>query len=115
MVGNTDMHLKNFSLVRTNNHYVLAPFYDLLPAEIIAKQKEMALTLNGKNTNLRPGDFRAFGEYIGLGKGLSDNLVKQMADRLKAASKTIEDSPLSNQGKAAFEKLIKTRISQLEF
>ena len=114
MVGNTDMHLKNFSLIKENGRYVLAPFYDLLPAEIIAQQKEMALTLNGKNTNLRLGDFRAFGKYIGLDENLIDRLINRLVGKLKAALAQIDDSPLSPQAKEAFGQLIKTRISQLK-
>ena len=55
-VGNSDMHLKNFSLVKTNNIYKIAPFYDLVPVLMVVKQEEMALTVNGKEKNITKND-----------------------------------------------------------
>lgn len=53
IVGNSDMHLKNFSLVETaenSQEYVLSQAYDMLPVNVILPedQEQMALTLNGK-------------------------------------------------------------------
>lgn len=38
LVGNSDMHLKNFSLIETeegSGKYVLSPAYDLLPVNVV--------------------------------------------------------------------------------
>lgn len=52
VTGNSDMHLKNFSLIETkpgSNEYHLSQTYDMLPVNIIIKEDkdEFALTMNG--------------------------------------------------------------------
>lgn len=53
IVGNSDMHLKNFSLYKTPTGYSLTPAYDLLSTAIVMPEdkEELALTLNGKKQN----------------------------------------------------------------
>lgn len=58
LVGNSDMHLKNFSLIETkegSKKYILSPAYDLLPVNVIMPEdeEEFALAMNGKKMNLR--------------------------------------------------------------
>ena len=58
LIGNSDMHLKNFSLLETqegSGEYALSPAYDMLPVNLIMPEdeEELALTLNGKKMNLR--------------------------------------------------------------
>jgi len=62
LVGNSDMHLKKFSLIETagdNGQYVLSPAYDLLPVNVIMPEdkEQFALTMNGKKTNIQKKDF----------------------------------------------------------
>lgn len=54
LTGNADMHLKNFSLYRPVDRYMLAPAYDLLSTAlaIAEDEEELALTLNGKRNGL---------------------------------------------------------------
>lgn len=69
LTGNSDMHLKNFSLIRRpKGHYELAPAYDLVPVKIIMPEdkEELALTLNGKKNNLKRFDFEKFGATLKL-------------------------------------------------
>ena len=53
VIGNSDMHLKNFSLIETepgNREFVLTDAYDMLPVNVILPEdtEQMALTVNGK-------------------------------------------------------------------
>jgi len=59
LIGNEDMHLKNFSLMTKNNIVTLSPAYDLLNITIVLAraEEEMALPLNGRKNNLRKKDF----------------------------------------------------------
>lgn len=57
-VGNSDMHLKNFSMIEIGEgteQYILSPAYDLLPVNVIMPEdtEQLALTLNGKKRNVR--------------------------------------------------------------
>ena len=64
LVGNEDMHLKNFSLITRNNKIYLSPMYDLLNSTIALKnaREEFALPLNGKKNNFSKKDLI---EYFG--------------------------------------------------
>ena len=69
IIGNSDMHLKNFSLLREHDGtWRLAPAYDLVPVKMVlpADKDNLALTVNGKNRNLRTGDFKMAALTMGL-------------------------------------------------
>lgn len=61
LVGNSDMHLKNFSLYRPKRSvgYQLTPAYDLLSTKLVMPEdkEELALTLSGKKSKLRGEHF----------------------------------------------------------
>ena len=61
------MHLKNFSLIRLpDGHYELSPAYDLVPVRIIMPEdkEDLALTLQGRKSNLKRADFERFGAAV---------------------------------------------------
>ena len=43
-------------MIDKGDGYKLSESYDLIPSELIANQKELALTLNDKNTNITRND-----------------------------------------------------------
>lgn len=56
IIGNSDMHLKNFSLKEIepgSREFCLSKAYDMLPVNIIMPEdnEQLALTLNGKKRN----------------------------------------------------------------
>jgi serine/threonine-protein kinase HipA len=54
LIGNDDMHLKNFSLIRKPQKIELTPCYDLINSCIVLGSKEeLALPLKEKKSNLR--------------------------------------------------------------
>ena len=59
LVGNEDLHLKNFSLITRTQKVELAPAYDFLNATILIKnpKEELALPLKGKTSRLTRNDF----------------------------------------------------------
>ena len=59
LTGNADMHLKNFSLYKPANEYILAPAYDLLSTKLVLPDDidELALTLNARKRKLKKSDF----------------------------------------------------------
>lgn len=71
VIGNSDMHLKNFFLKETkpgNRKFRLSQAYDILSVNIIMPEDkdQLALTLNGKKRNIRKKDFYIFGESCGI-------------------------------------------------
>ena len=112
LTGNTDMHLKNFSLINQGQGYKLAPSYDLVPSEFIINQKEMALSLNGKRQNLTKNDFIHFGEYMNINKTQSKLLIERMIDDASKWFKIIDHSPLDEDTKDKYKKFIKNKIDK---
>lgn len=79
LTGNADMHLKNFSLYRPADNYMLAPAYDLLSTALAMPEddEELALTLNGNKKRIRRNDF----EKAMLENGMKDNAIAKLFDR----------------------------------
>lgn len=79
LTGNADMHLKNFSLYRPADNYMLAPAYDLLSTALAMPEddEELALTLNGKKKRIRRDDF----EKAMRENGMKDNAITKLFDR----------------------------------
>lgn len=98
IVGNSDMHLKNFSLIETGEgtgEYILSPAYDLLPVNTImpSDKEELALTMNGKKTNIDKNDFLKFADACNISrttaKKLIQNLVKFTPELLKMCNESL--------------------------
>lgn len=86
MVGNADMHLKNWSLVyRDGRHPALAPAYDLLSTTAYLRDDTMALRLgNAKRWGeLTLADFRALGEYGLVGGDVVVDAVAETVERFR--------------------------------
>lgn len=80
VVGNSDMHLKNFSLIEkaeASEEYVLSPAYDLLPVNAIMPEdeEEFALTMIKKKRKIGRKDFLAFAEEIGIEKISAEKML----------------------------------------
>ncbi len=76
--GNADMHLKNFSLVENAmGTYSLSPAYDLVNTALVnpADTEELALTTNGKKSNLKYSDFLIAFETTGLSQKVLDTML----------------------------------------
>ena len=115
MTGNSDMHLKNFSLIEADGGYVLSPAYDLLPVNVIMPedQETFALTMNGKKTRIGKKDFLVFAESAGI----SRKAAEKMIDRLKSEKEHLiamcRESLLPEDLKDSFAALIEQRCMQL--
>ncbi len=89
IIGNNDMHLKNFSLIETaDSIFVLSAAYDLLSVQIVnpADTEETALTLNGKKRNLKKSDFLRLAENLGL----NEKAARRMIERSVEVAKKID-------------------------
>lgn len=117
-IGNSDMHLKNFSLIETecgSERYRLSPAYDLLPVNVVMPEdnEEVALTLNGKKTNLRRGDFLDFASECSIEKTRALKLISMITDKKEPMIALIKNSLLPEESKLSFIDLLNNRISIL--
>ncbi len=119
VVGNSDMHLKNFSLIETkegSQEYVLSDAYDLLPVNAIMPEdkEQFALTLNGKKSNIRKKDFFIFSENIGVNKTITEKMIKTVVSKENSYLTLCDQSYLSDKLKISLKEIIKERISILK-
>lgn len=115
LVGNSDMHLKNFSLITSQDDNVgMSPAYDLLATQLLlTDHEELALSLGGKKTNIKSETFFELGKNLKIPEKVVKNAISmhgQSKDRLKLE---IEKSILSETKKAEFIKLIHERSARL--
>ena len=119
LTGNSDMHLKNFSLIETmpeSGVYVLSPAYDLLPVNVIMPedQEEFALTMNGKKTNLRRNDFLTFAETCEISRKAAETMVQKMIDNVPGWLSICKSSLLPEDLKTSLTELIQNRTKRID-
>ena len=118
LIGNEDMHLKNFSLISRNNKIELSPAYDYINTTIAIgnSKEEIALPLHGKKNNLTKRDIV---EYFGIEKtGVNTALINEILNNFKIAipnwKKLIMISFLSEKAKENYLQLLEARTNVLE-
>ena len=99
LIGNEDMHLKNFSLITKENVVQLAPAYDFANSTIAlgSPRDELALPLNGKKSKLNQNDFLNYfaSQRLELNKNIIAEILKQISKAIPGWKKIIEQSFLS--------------------
>ena len=116
ITGNNDMHLKNFSMIKTRSGWALAPAYDLLNVRIANPEdtEELALTLGGKKKKLTRDYFERFGESLGLTPKQLQGVFKRFEKNKVKALDWIDQSFLSEDTKKAYLDILKERYDRLE-
>lgn len=117
LTGNSDMHLKNFSLLEDAQKGVrLSPAYDLVPSNILLKddKEETALSLNEKKSKLQRKDFEVFFESIAINKKAGENIFTRFRKSLPRYYEIIKNSFLTNKYKKEYIDLIDSRAERLE-
>jgi serine/threonine-protein kinase HipA len=118
LVGNEDMHLKNFSLITRDNKILLSPAYDLLNTTIAQKnvKEELALPLNEKKNHLMKKDLMLyFPDYLGLNAGVVSSVTNIFSTILPQWQVWITTSFLSKTMQQKYLDLLNMRSSHLGF
>ena len=116
VVGNSDMHLKNFSLIEPevgSGRYVLSAAYDLLPVNVVMPEdtEEFALAMNGKKQNLRKKDFMVFADACGIQKNAAEKMIAKVLSMEERYLLLCEESLLPDHLKQRFAALMEKRCS----
>jgi serine/threonine-protein kinase HipA len=113
IIGNSDMHLKNFSMWLSEIGWVLSPAYDLLNVKLVLpKDKDdTALLLGGKKKNFNKGYFDRFGEILKLNDKQINSVYKKLDSWLLKAIQLIDDSFLNDMNKHQYKEIITKRVS----
>jgi serine/threonine-protein kinase HipA len=118
LVGNEDMHVKNFSIIYRDNKLELSPCYDLLNStiEIKKQEEEIALPLKGKKKHLTRN---VLIDYFGKEKcELTNKVIDKILETLTASVPLwldlINISFLSDGMKKKYLELLNTRLEILK-
>lgn len=117
-VGNSDMHLKNFSLIETaegSQQYVLSAAYDMLSTNVVipADPEQLALTINGKKQSIRRKDFIIFADTIGITERSAEKMIEKIVRLKDKYIAMCKDSYIPDDMKEALANLIEQRIAIL--
>jgi serine/threonine-protein kinase HipA len=117
LTGNSDMHLKNFSLIRSQAGEIrLSPAYDLLPTVLLLPEdtEESALTIQGRKNRLYRRDFLALGNALGLTDRQVSNALGRFEKGLSAAIALVSAGFCSEEMKARYQALMEQRWERLQ-
>lgn len=116
LVGNADMHLKNFSLYSPVKDQVrLAPAYDLLSTSLVMPQdtEDLALTLNGRKRKITRADFISAMQTSGLEEKVITNLLKKFHRAASRWYEWIDASFLPDDMAKRYKATIAARLQRL--
>lgn len=117
VIGNEDMHIKNFSLISRKNKVEFSPAYDLLNSTLAmdGAEEEMALHLAGKRSRFRRQELI---DYLGRERlGLNEETIIQTEKAFQKVmtewEQLINSSFLDSERKVLYLELIKERFQRL--
>ena len=116
LVGNNDMHLKNYSLYAPKGKWVLTPAYDLLNVSMVNPKdtEELALTLNAKKKRIKKSDFVRAMETSGISPKVFDNILAKYRKLLPKFNEIIDLSFLDKEDKEIYKQSITSRLARIE-
>lgn len=117
LVGNEDVHLKNYSLITQEGLVKLSPSYDLVNTTIALRnpQEESALPLKGKKRNLTKDDIFQYlaSEVLRLPFPVIEKIRINMTSATRKWNQLIETSFLSEEMKTMYKELLAIRLKIL--
>lgn len=118
IIGNSDMHLKNFSLIETDENsgnYILSDAYDMLPVNTVnpADTEQTALTMNGKKRNLHRNDFLKFAAACQIDRAVAGKIIDRLKEYESEFIRETEQSYLTDELKESLIALMKERINSI--
>lgn len=115
LIGNNDMHLKNFSMIHSDNGWVFSPAYDLLNVKVIlpSDKDELALLLGGKKKNHSRAYFERFGDQLKLNHKQIQSVFRRIEGWLPKAQQLINKSFLPEDLKVEYLEVVVTQVAKL--
>ena len=112
LTGNSDMHLKNFSLYAPKGQMRLSPAYDLVNTLVVmpSDKEELALNLNGKKRKLSWRDFTEAMTVSGVSEKVQKNMLGQFFGIRSKWEETIRSSFLSTEMQERYLTLLDARF-----
>ena len=117
IVGNSDMHLKNFSLIsKIPRNYVLSQAYDLLNVHLVypKDKEELALTLDGRKKKINRQNFMRAMALSGLEDKVIENIFNKFITIAPKWHDFIDISFLPLELKEAYKEEIDKNLAKLK-
>jgi serine/threonine-protein kinase HipA len=119
VVGNSDMHLKNFSFITENADKVrLSPAYDLLSVRLVISAKEdpeeLALSLNGKKSKLSRKDFEVCAASLKISPKVCSMVLQKQIGAMPAMKALVDRSFLHQKNRGHLKAIITENIAKLK-
>jgi serine/threonine-protein kinase HipA len=118
LVGNEDMHLKNFSLITRREKVELAPAYDFLNTTMALKgaREEMALPVKGKKSRLTRNDLLNYfaRERLQLNERILSDVLSNFAKAMPVWLELLDQSFLSVEAKQKFAAIVMERGRRIQ-
>ncbi|MBX3006820.1 MAG: HipA domain-containing protein [Melioribacteraceae bacterium] len=99
LTGNSDMHLKNYSLLRDEHDFVkLSPAYDLLSTKLLLPEdkEEFAIPINGKKSKIKRKDFDTLANSFHITEKTKASIYKKFTAIYEHWLEIVKRSFLSN-------------------
>jgi serine/threonine-protein kinase HipA len=119
LIGNEDMHLKNFSIIQRDGKVTLSPAYDFLNSTIVLVNplEEFALPIHGKKRKITKNDLVHYyaHEKLMLSKAVVQEVLDLYASVLSEWQLLIEKCFLSEELKVKYLEVLNQRSKVLGF
>lgn len=116
IVGNADMHLKNFSLISEDKgRFHLSPTYDQVSTAIVMPEdtEELALSLQGFKKKLMSFDFVHAMEDSGIDTKVAERIIRRFPKFKQKWFECIDASFITPEQKGKYKSLINERLTTL--
>ncbi|MEJ2883560.1 HipA domain-containing protein [Pedobacter sp. GR22-6] len=113
--GNSDMHMKNFSILYKEDEIVLSPAYDLINSSLVfPKDKDdTAMLLSGRKRNLKFQDFSNLADSLGIDSKVFSRVIKKFTADHDKVFKLIDRSFLSADYQEEYKRIWLERVGRL--
>jgi serine/threonine-protein kinase HipA len=94
---------------------MLSPAYDLINVNLVyPKDKEdLALTLNGRKSNIQRSDFDQFAYNLGISEKARDNIYEDFSQEMNKVQDWVERSFLSEEYKEKYLQIIQNKQEKI--
>jgi len=115
LLGNSDIHFKSFSLYYDEKGNArLSPAHDIISSQIlIPDTDDFAISMGGKNRNIRGTDFLAFSQQLKIPEKTYTRILLKLFKGKRIIGKLIKNSPLPIEEKIKLSDLINSRFKRL--
>lgn len=121
--ANGDAHLKNFSILKQGDDYILSPAYDLLNTGLHVNDEDFALEGNlsfkieksdiwERTGHPSKVDFINFGKHIGLTISRIDSIIESFSTLDKSTVNLTERSFLTSKAQRTYLRIVGERIAR---